>query len=160
MNAPRLIFYTPEHLEDTIEQGSKNLGITRKEYIKKGLVCTNLFVCKSQNTNKKAQILNYYNILRGKPADIKKSSYAAIISSDNLYSKCLSALIKKNDSNLRISQSCHAYKELYEYLIKNKGKEFVFTVPENLVLADLKEFAQILSEKINGKNVFIWKIEK
>ena len=69
-------------------------------------------------------------------------------------------IIKKIDSNLRISQSCHAYKELYEYLIKNKGKEFVFTVPENLVLADLKEFAQILSEKINGKNVFIWKIEK
>ena len=52
MNAPRLIFYTPEHLEDTIEQGSKNLGITRKEYIKKGLVCTNLFVCKIQNTTK------------------------------------------------------------------------------------------------------------
>lgn len=160
MNAPRLIFYTPEHLEDTIEQGSKNLGITRKEYIKKGLVCTNLFVCKSQSTNKKAQILNYYNILRGNPADIRKTGYATIISSDNLYSKCLSALIKKIDSNLRISQSCHAYKELYEYLIKNKGKEFVFTVPENLVLADLKEFAQILSEKINGKNVFIWKIEK
>lgn len=135
-NFPQILYQKPTTLKQNIESSAENFGVTEQALIKEALSRPTLFSMKPETAEKKREIIDFLEIIKGKPT--KRKLYTLTVPIEKLYMNILEVLVKRDLQGLyKVTQENYI-----DAINSQQGKNFHFELPQHKVTEEFIEYVK------------------
>ena len=150
MKYPALFYRNLFKIKERVKLNAQALNLEEDCFLKTALKSPILLCLHPDKISRNYSIMNYYRKLQ----NIESQCLSPVLSDDMWYTKMLTNFINDKERSKVIKPRSVSPAKLEEYLKNNPDKTYSFTIPEGFAAKSLVNFAEKISQKTLGKNIF------